>query len=248
VRKSNMYTITFAALICVICSLLISLAATSLKSLQDRNVAIDIQKNILRAVGLPQDPTTQLTSKMVGDLYQSNIKAIVVSPNGKVIEGKTPQDLISERNKIDLGLYLRVNPDQPEEVLAYAFPIQGMGLWSTLYGYLALKPDLNTVAGITFYKHGETPGLGAEIETDWFTANFVGKKILDTEGNMVSITVIKGSVSTRVRDPEKATHAVDGISGATVTSNGVTNLLKKALNAYEPYFKTIRPKGNSAWL
>ena len=109
-------------------------------------------------------------------------------------------------------------------------PISGKGLWSTLYGYFALEMDMKTVKGITFYKHGETPGLGAEVEKKWFQNNFIGKKIFDENSNLVSITVYKGSSGDDI-------HGVDGISGATVTSNGVTNFLKSILNNYKPYLE-----------
>ena len=109
-------------------------------------------------------------------------------------------------------------------------PISGKGLWSTLYGYFALEMDMKTVKGIAFYKHGETPGLGAEVEKKWFQNNFIGKKIFDENSNLVSITVYKGSSGDDI-------HGVDGISGATVTSNGVTNFLKSILNNYKPYFE-----------
>ena len=106
-----------------------------------------------------------------------------------------------------------------------------------MYGYFAIEPDASTAKGITFYKHKETPGLGAEVDKDWFKNNFIGKKFIDDSGNLVSIEVIKGFVSDK--DPN-AKHKVDGISGATVTGNGLTTLLKADLQKYEPYFAKIR--------
>ena len=102
--------------------------------------------------------------------------------------------------------------------------------------------DLNTVRGLTFYKHGETPGLGGEIEKPWFQHNFVGKKIFGPDNKLVSIKVIKGKVEGRITDPEEKLHAVDGISGATITSNGVTNLLAKWLKVYEPFIRKMQKK------
>jgi Na+-transporting NADH:ubiquinone oxidoreductase subunit C len=202
----------FAAAVCVVCSLVVSSAATLLKERQEKNVLIDKQKNILGAVGLSAG-----TPDEVASLYAENIKAL------EVTDSKLP-------------LYVREEGGAP---VAYAFPIEGKGLWSTLYGYLALEPDGNTVKGITFYKHGETPGLGAEIEKPWFQKNFVGKKVLADDGSLASITVVKGKVAETVPDDRK-THSVDGISGATITSKGVTNLVRAGLERYEPFLKTIR--------
>ena len=106
-----------------------------------------------------------------------------------------------------------------------------------MYGYFAIEPDAVTVKGITFYRHKETPGLGGEVDKEWFKNNFIGKRLVDNDGKLVSIEVIKGFVSDK--DPE-AYRKVDGISGATITCKGVTTFLKKDLNKYEPYFKKIR--------
>ncbi|MCA9400056.1 MAG: NADH:ubiquinone reductase (Na(+)-transporting) subunit C, partial [Candidatus Omnitrophica bacterium] len=126
------------------------------------------------------------------------------------------------------------------QTIAYSFPIIGKGLWSTLYGYFALEPDAKTVRGITFYSHGETPGLGAEIEKDWFTSNFVGKNIWDEEEHRLKpVEVVKGKVSDKYSG-EEAEYYVDGISGATMTSKGVTAMIAKELKVYEPFFSKIR--------
>ena len=115
-------------------------------------------------------------------------------------------------------------------------PVSGKGLWSTIYGYLALQTDLSTISGITFYKHGETPGLGGEIEKEWFTNNFKGKKIRDDNGVLTSVKVVKGKV---IAGNPKEIHEVDGISGATLTGRGVANFLKVELKKYEPFFAKI---------
>ena len=121
----------------------------------------------------------------------------------------------------------------------YAIPVHGKGLWSTLYGYLALESDLDTIKGMTFYKQGETAGLGAEIAQPWFQENFVGKKIFDGEV-LRSIEVVKGKVEQLIADPDDQVYAVDGISGASITGRGVADLLKEKLSIYEPYIKRVR--------
>ncbi|MCA9404789.1 MAG: NADH:ubiquinone reductase (Na(+)-transporting) subunit C, partial [Candidatus Omnitrophica bacterium] len=128
-----------------------------------------------------------------------------------------------------------------QQVISYAFPIIGKGLWSTLYGYLALEPNAMTVRGITYYKHGETPGLGAEIEKDWFQNNFKGKSIWDMKDQELwPVSVLKGKVADQINDPNKAKHYVDGISGATMTSKGVTEMIDREVRKYEPFLAKVR--------
>jgi Na+-transporting NADH:ubiquinone oxidoreductase subunit C len=129
-----------------------------------------------------------------------------------------------------------------DEPRAYVLPISGKGLWSTIYGYIALDVDGATVRGITFYKHGETPGLGGEIEKEWFKSNFEGKRIFDEEGNLVSITVVKGKVEELIPESE-AYHYVDGISGSTLTGRGINEFLEEDLGKYEPFLKKVKNAG-----
>jgi len=106
-----------------------------------------------------------------------------------------------------------------------------------LYGYFALENDFNTVRGITFYKHIETPGLGAEVDKPWFQQNFVGKRFIDNEGNLIGIQTVKGKVD---ESSNESYHQVDGITGATMTSRGLNEFLLKDLQSYNPYFEQIR--------
>ena len=108
-------------------------------------------------------------------------------------------------------------------------------MWSTLFGFLALDEDKNRVKGITFYKHKETPGLGGEVDKKWFQNNFVDKKIFDANGNLVSVEVLKGTAS--VLPIDQQIHAVDGITGATMTSKGLSNFLLRDLNRYEKFLR-----------
>jgi Na+-transporting NADH:ubiquinone oxidoreductase subunit C len=133
-------------------------------------------------------------------------------------------------------LVYKHNPTNPD---AYVIPITGYGLWDVVKGYLALEPDLSTVKGITFYEHKETPGLGARITESWFKDQFSGKKIIDAQGNMVSITIARGKATDSHSGPELE-HFVDGISGATLTGKGVNKFIKANLETYEPYFAQLR--------
>src|SRR5690606_15537168 len=129
-----------------------------------------------------------------------------------------------------------------DEIKAYIVPIAGNGLWGMMYGYIALKPDLLTVEGIRFYRHQETPGLGGEAEKPWFTSQWEGKKILDEQGRFRSVAVAKGPAANS--HPNELEHYVDGMSGATITGNGITTFVSSDLKKYEPYFQSIRNNAN----
>jgi Na+-transporting NADH:ubiquinone oxidoreductase subunit C len=216
----------FAGLLCVICSFLLTYAATALKPLQLKNQAIDKQKNILKVLQVT-DSTQSYTNDQIDMLYHRYIQARWVSPSGEISNENTGRPI-----------YIYVQNNQIE---AYAIPISGQGLWSTLYGYFSMEGDGATVRGITFYEHGETPGLGAEVESEWFQTNFKGKKIVSRTGEFTSIGVVRGKVADGVSG-ENVAHYVDGISGATVTSQGVEKFLREGLKNYEVFSSRLRRK------
>ena len=236
-QQSNTYTLLFTAIVTIVLGFMLSLAATALKERQDLNVAIDIKKNILRSLGFSESDAEPWTPEAVQDIFERNIDSFVVDDNGN----KIPD--LSVDNIIETDQYpVYCNHIPGGGIDGYALPISGKGLWSTLYGYIALESDGITVKGITFYKHGETPGLGAEVEKEWFTSNFVGKRIVDDNGKLVSIQIIKGKVD---EDSPDAYHQVDGISGATMTSKGLNAFLMSDLKKYEPFLQRIRREGSS---
>jgi len=204
--SSNAKTFIFAAVLCVVCSYLLTFAATFLKPFQEANALADKQKNVMKVLNLLED--------------------------GKKEDGQ----IVSEATESTSPIYLKI---QNEQLVSYAVPISGYGLWSTLYGFFALEADGNTVAGITFYEHGETPGLGAECEKPWFQNNFVGKQISNKDNEFVSISIAKSAVPADT-PPEKKRRMVDGISGATITSKGIETFIKKDLERYEPFSKRLR--------
>ena len=224
--RSDAYTITFTTIVTVILGLGLSYTADSLRDRQILNEELDIKKNILSVLGYKQD--TPWTDEEVQSLYDRNINEIRIDEVGSVFD---------EVDKSDNFTYTIYQSRENNKVTGYAIPIAGKGLWGTMYGYFAIEPDAETVKGITFYKHKETPGLGAEVDKDWFKNNFIGKKLTDKNGELVSIEVVKGYVSKT--DPE-ALHKVDGISGATITGTGLTTFLKSDLEKYEPYFARVR--------
>ena len=224
--RSDAYTITFTTIITVILGLGLSYTADSLRGRQILNEELDIKKNILSVLGYKQD--VPWTNEEVQSLYDKNINEIRIDKVGSVL------DQVDQSGNFAYTIY---QSSENNMVTGYAIPIAGKGLWGTMYGYFAIEPDAETVKGITFYKHKETPGLGAEVDKDWFKNNFIGKKLTDKNGELVSIEVVKGYVSKT--DPE-ALHKVDGISGATITGTGLTTFLKSDLEKYEPYFARVR--------
>ena len=226
--RNNSYTLIFTSCVTIVLGIIIATTADNLRERQEINEELDIKKNILYALGYKQNIDNPWTNKIVESLYNNSINEIYLDRKGTVYQKQ--EDI--EKNP--LKIYQRMDNGL---ITGYAIPIEGKGLWGTMYGYFAIEPDAVTVKGITFYRHKETPGLGGEVDKDWFKNNFIGKRLVDNHGKLVSIEVIKGFVSEK--DPE-AYRKVDGISGATITGKGVTNFLKKDLDKYEPYFKKIR--------
>ena len=241
-QHSNSHTIKFILLLTIVVSFLLSITSTQLASLQNENVEIDRKKNLLKSIGID---VSDFNSNQILSEYRTRIADVIIHLNGEVATNIKFEDLDLIENKITGGrnyfiegkeylpIYISSNP------VAVIIPISGKGLWSTLYGYIALEADCNTVKGITFYKHGETPGLGGEVEKEWFQENFIGKKIYDLDKKLVSVTVIKGKASDVLAGTD-LNHGVDGISGATITSNGVTKFLRSDLNRYKMYFNKIK--------
>ena len=241
-QHSNFHTIKSISVITIIVSFILSLASTKLGPIQDRNIEIDQKRNILKSIGL--DISSYNENNIINE-YKSRIKNIILDLKGNLITNINHADLkLIENNQTGQISYFH---DQSEYLLAYksldpsAFiiPISGKGLWSTLYGYFALQDDYNTVNGITFYEHGETAGLGGEVEKKWFQDNFIGKKIYNENDELISIMVVKGKASDVLND-EFINHGVDGISGATITSNGVTNFLLRDLKRFKIFFDKKR--------
>lgn len=230
-RNSNNYIILFAVIVTVISAILLASAATLLKPFQDANMLKEKQQNILKVVG----------KTGANDYQQFNtlINAVVVDENGELVAGK---DALS----IDLALEKRIQSKDPNHKLfyplyiykdetgkeTYILQLAGTGLWGPIWGYLALDGDGNTVKAAIFDHKGETPGLGAEINTAAFQDKFSNKKIFDADGNFTSVKVQKGTYD--ANDPYQA---VDAISGGTITSNGVSQMLESDIKFYLAYIQ-----------
>ncbi len=234
-RKDDLKVIRFATIVCVACSFLLALTASALRPRQDANRTFFQKQNVLAAfqVETVDKSGRPWTREQTLAFFDERIQVkILDADTGTVREGMTLED--ADPEAIRAGslrpLYILTEDGEP---VSYAFPISGQGLWSTLYGFMALEKDLATIRGVSFYEHGETPGLGGEVDSDWFTAQFRGKRVF-ADGELVEFEVVKGG-GTEDRD-----HAVDGITAATITSRGVQNFLNRDLRAYEPFFRTIR--------
>ena len=224
-KAKRVHAVKFAALVSVVCCLLITGASTGLKPFQQENRTLDRQKNILRAAGiltLDASPSRE----QIKALFQEKIHEVTVDARGNFMEsGK------------DTGLTLYLYQED-QALKAYVIPIDSRGLWGKIKGYMALEADGETVAGFTVYSHSETPGLGGEIEKAWFQKNFIGKKIFNAEHEFVSIAIAKGSVD-GMDNAARANH-VDGISGATLTGKYLTQGLKENLERYEAVSVRLR--------
>ncbi len=245
--SDNTYTLMYAAIVCFVCSFMLSLFAVGLQPAQQKAAKLDLYRNILNVFELGD---AKMADADVENTFNESIREIVIDKSGKIFEGESFSEVPEAQrceilytkfpnspDNCKLSLYSKVSND---EVTAYAIPLEGKGLWSTLYGYLALEKDGSTIMGITFYAHKETPGLGAEISKPWFSDNFKGKKLLDQSGSLASVKVFKG----KAKDsglPED--HVVDGISGATITADGVTDLIKHCAEVFDPFLSKIRKVG-----
>lgn len=231
-------TLLVAVALCIVCSLVVSSAAVLLKPAQIKNKALDRKSNILAAAGMLEPGqgdakieevfASKITAKIVDidagrftdELNVANFEQRKIAKNPKTSTELTDADDAANisRREDYVMVYLVESNGKLDKII---LPVHGYGLWSTLYGFLALESDLTTVAGLGFYEHGETPGLGGEIDNPKWKGLWPGKMIY--ESGEVAIKVVKGSVDSSKSGAE---HRIDGLSGATLTSNGVTNLLQ----------------------
>lgn len=227
--NSNSYTFIFAIVMVIVVGSILAFAATSLQPIQYENMRQEKMQNILATVGVETDRAG------AESLYGQYItEEIVLDANGEVRTGieAFDVDLAKEikRNKDEQNFPLYIADVEGEKF--YIIPLRGAGLWNAIFGYIALKDDVNTVKGVVFDHLGETPGLGAEITQVWFQERYADEKIFDGSGNLVGISAPKGAPSTSKDD-----NRVDSISGATITVDGVTDMISERLQHYLAYFK-----------
>lgn len=259
--ESPRYTILFATAVCVVCALMVSVAAVSLQPRQKANARLYMEKNVLLAAGLVK-PGETVSIGDVEKFFERDVRARLVDlatgellPDGKMdaraydqraARNEPGTSRVAPANSAGVGrmpkygvAYFVMKGDQPEQVV---IPVEGLAMWGTAYGFLALDRDGNTVRGLTYYDQKETPGLGGEIGSPAWQDLWKGRQVYDSLGQP-AIAVIKGQAGPPDKDPFR----VDGMSGATITSNAVTRLTQFWLseNGYGKFLKRFR-EGKSA--
>lgn len=232
-RDSNAYTFGFAAAMVVVVASVLAFTASSLKDLQQENVRKEKMQNILATIGIEIDRdgaevlfneyiTSQLALRNDGTVDES------VDPFSGI---KLALELKKEPTQQRFPLYLA----DVEGASYYIIPLRGAGLWDAIWGYIALESDRNTIKGAVFDHKAETAGLGAEITQQWFMDRFVGEKVFDNDGKLVGISVSK--TNNDPKDLDKNDHEVDAISGATITGDGVSDMIIERLTHYQTYLE-----------
>jgi len=249
-RDSVANTIKVSLLVCLVCALVVSTAAVLLKPRQAENREQFRQFNIVRVAGL--DASGQDAASVFARVEQRHVELAT----GEYVQMPEGYDPLQAARDPEQGRRLTEDPagirqlprvgevfilrDQAGRFERLVLPVHGYGLWSTMHGFLALERDLDTIAGIGFYEHAETPGLGGEIDNPRWQAGWVGKQLYSKTGEL-AIQVVKGTVP---EGTPEAQHKIDGLSGATLTTRGVQNLLRFWLGeqAYGPYLARLRER------
>jgi Na+-transporting NADH:ubiquinone oxidoreductase subunit C len=208
---------------------ILSVVAISLKPKQNKNIEIEKKRNILNALQV------ESTAENAEDLFDTFIVDMIavnsigeVVPDADVFKTDLKKELLKDKSQAIFPVFIGVLNDGSKK---YIIPLSGKGLWGPLWGYISFNEDLNTVFGATFSHKSETPGLGAEISTPLFQSQFVGKQIYNSNNEFVSIHIVKGGAA-----PDNS-NGVDAISGGTITSKGLEEMLLNCISVYEPYFK-----------
>lgn len=237
--------------LCLVCAIIVAGSAVGLKPIQQKNAALDMQRNVLDAAGLlePSTDVVELFNKRVETkLINLNTLEVVEQVNGQSPSEYNPvtaankpelsspvegEDKASIGTREDVTKVYFINNEQGELETLVLY-IRGYGLWGTMYGLISLQPDLSTVRSVNFYEHSETPGLGGEIQNPKWVAQWSGKEIYGKNNEQVEFDVMKS--------PAQENHDVDALSGATLTSNGVDNLMEYWFSdkAYGPLLEKIR--------
>lgn len=241
----------------LVCSIVVSTAAVSLRPLQQKNAVLDVQRNILSVAGLLEEGTNvteayqqfiepKLVNLETGEFVEQSEAGVAPAEYKQRAAAKDPSQSIKLSGDQDKAKIIRraniatiyLVKDASDNTEKLILPVHGNGLWSMMYAFVAVETDGNTVSGITYYEQGETPGLGGEVENPNWRAQFVGKKLFD-ENNKPAIRVVKGGA------PAGDLYGVDGLSGATLTGNGVQNTFDFWLGdmGFGPFLTKVREGG-----
>ena len=255
-KNSPLFTLFVAVSLCLVCGIVVAGAAVALKPRQERNAELKKMRNVLQAAGLYEeaDGNDEVEAK-----YAASVIAVPVNLKDGVLDntidvasysandaakdedasspigGDYPLVGYPRRENVAIAYLVKDEGGQLDKIV---MPVYGKGLWSTLYGFLALESDLRTIAGLTFYQHAETPGLGGEVDNPRWKKQWVGKLAFDDEGNP-NVSVQKGGVAA---GDSNASYKVDGLSGATITSVGVENLVNYWVSddAFGPFLGRVK--------
>lgn len=241
---STGYIIRFIVIITAVAALLLSLLATTLKERHDRNEALFNKRAILSAVETPLgQEVDDMSDEEIQTVFDNQVEQVVLNMNGQVVQASEVEsrgykggraedvDMAKEKKKVEENRIMPLFIFEEDGEKYYIVSVRGSGLWDEIWGNIAIKEDFVTIAGAAFDHKAETPGLGAEIKDNpAFAEQFEGTKLYDEEGNYTGIIVRKGGA----RNPR---NEVDGISGATITSDGVTKMIFNGIRYYQPYFE-----------
>jgi len=242
----NILIVAFS--VCLVCAIVVSAAAVTLRPMQQENAELDRKSNILQAAGIFQ------AGMSVDEQFEDIETRVVELATGEFVDSPDPDtydqrraqrnpemsDALPNRedpaglNRLEHYSLVYIVRDDNDDIDILILPVRGYGLWSTMRGFLALENDLNTVAGLGFYEHEETPGLGGEIDNPNWINQWPGKKIYNDDGDL-ALTVTRGG-------GVEEEHHIDGISGATLTSRGVDNMIGFWMGerAFKPFLDNLR--------
>ena len=226
-KESNIYTLFYAIIIVVVVAVMLAFTSEALHPRQARNIAIDKIRQILTSLNVASthSDAEELFKKYITDSY-------LVNSQGEKVPGDAFEtELAIELTKPATERKYPVFEALIEGNTKYVLSMRGTGLWGPIWGYISLDDNKNTVYGASFGHEGETPGLGAEIEQPPFRHEFIGKRFFNTENKFTSIAVVKAGKSAQGQD------YVDGISGGTITSQGVNEMLKSSIGVYETFLR-----------
>lgn len=250
-RESVSRTIMVALLVCLVCSVVVSVAAVALKPVQTANQLLDKQRNILLIAGLLEEgvPVEEQFAKITPRLVDLRTGQFSDEMDPLTYDQRTAsrdpemsrrltgaEDIASIRRQEHFVTVYMVEGDEGIEIMI--LPIHGYGLWSTLYGFLALEGDFNTIRGLGFYEHAETPGLGGEVDSPQWRETWEGNLVYSEDGE-VGVQVVKGSVD---GSSPRRQYQVDGLAGATLTARGVENLVRFWMgeSGFSPFLRNLR--------
>lgn len=251
-KESVSRTIMVALLVCLACSVVVSVAAVSLKPLQTSNQLLDKQRNILMIAGLlePGVPVEEQFRKITPRLvdlrtgrFSDEMDPLtydqrLASRDPEMSRRLTSSEDIASIRRQEYFATVYMVESEEEGIEIMILPIHGYGLWSTLYGFLALEGDFNTIRGLGFYEHAETPGLGGEVDSPQWRETWQGNLVYTEEGE-VGVQIVKGSVD---GNSPRRQYQVDGLAGATLTARGVENLVRFWMgeSGFSPFLRNLR--------